>query len=77
MLTCTNAWLDSNELALGTKSEKVVAYTLKGLGVELILACIAITRGVDYLRTVSSDIRRVFLTHQSFADYCEETSDVP
>lgn len=76
MFTCVNAWLDSNELATGTKSEKALAYTLKGLGVEVLLACIGITRGIDYLRTVSADVRRVIMAHQTFAEYCKETSHV-
>lgn len=72
----TNAWLDSNELASGDETEKALAYTLKGLGIDVLLACISITRGVDYLRSVSADIRRAFMAHQSFADYCKETADV-
>ena len=76
MFLFVNAWLDSNELATGTESEKALAYTLKGLGVEVLLACIGITRGTDYLRTVSADIRRAFMAHESFADYCKETNHV-
>lgn len=76
MFLFVNAWLDSNELAGGTESEKALAYTLKGLGVEILLACIGITRGTDYLRTVSADIRRAFMAHESFADYCKETNHV-
>jgi hypothetical protein len=72
MFLCVNAWLDSNELAGGSESEKALAYTLKGLGIEILLACIGITRGTDYLRTVSADIRRAFMAHESFADYCKE-----
>ena len=76
IFTCTNAWLDSNELASGNETEKALAFTLKGLGVEILLTCISITRGVEYLRTVSADIRRVLMAHQSFADYCKETAHV-
>jgi exosortase/archaeosortase len=76
VFTCTNAWLDSNDLAGGSESEKALAYTLKGLGVEVLLSCIAITRGTEYLRTVSADVRRVFMAHQPFADYCKETAHV-
>lgn len=76
MFMFVNAWLDSNELSSGDESEKALAYTLKGLGVEVLLSCIAITRGTEYLRTVSADIRRAFMAHQPFADYCKETADV-
>lgn len=76
MFMCTNAWLDSNELAKGDTSDKALAYTLKGLGIEVLLACVGITRGAEYLRTVSVDIRRAFMTHESFADYCKETPHV-
>lgn len=76
IFTCTNAWLDSNELAPGNETEKALAYTLKGLGVEVLLTCISITRGVEYLRTVSADVRRAFMAHQPFADYCKETTHV-
>jgi hypothetical protein len=72
----TNAWLDSDELAGGSETEKALAYTLKGIGVEVLLACISITRGVGYLRTVSADVRRIIMAHQSFTDYCKETSNV-
>jgi hypothetical protein len=68
--------MDSNELASGNESEKALAYTLKGLGVESLLTCIAITRGVEYLRTVSADVRRLLMAHQTFADYCKETHRV-
>lgn len=76
IFACTNAWLDSNELAAGDETEKALAYALKGLGIEVLLACISITRGVEYLRTVSADVRRIFMAHQTFADYCKETSHV-
>jgi exosortase/archaeosortase len=76
MFTATNAWLDSNELANGDETEKAIAYTLKGLGVDVLLACVSITRGIGYLREVSADIRRVFMAHQSFAEYCKETAHV-
>ena len=76
MFSATNAWLDSNELASGSESDKALAYTLKGLGVDVLLACVSITRGIDYLREVSADIRRVFMAHQSFAEYCKETAHV-
>ena len=72
IFTCTNAWLDSNHLCRGGETEKALAYTLKGLGVEVLLTCISITRGVEYLRTVSVDVRRVFMAHQTFAEYCQE-----
>lgn len=75
MFTCINAWLDSNELCSGDESEKALAYTLKGLGVETVLTCIAITRGTEYLRSVSPDIRRFFMAHQTFSDYCKETNN--
>lgn len=74
--TCINAWMDSNDLASGDETEKALAFTLKGLGVEALLTCIAITRGVEYLRTVSADVRRLLMAHQTFADYCKETHRV-
>ena len=72
MFSSTIAWLDSNELCKGDESDKALAYTLKGMGIDVLLAVIAITRGVEYMRGVSVEVRRVFMAHEPFADYCKE-----
>jgi len=72
MFSSTLAWLDSNDLCKGDQTEKALAYTLKGMGVDVLLAVIAITRGIDYARSVSVNVRKTFMAHQSFSDYCKE-----
>lgn len=76
LFMCTNAWLDSNDLCTGDTSDKALAYTLKGMGVDVLLACITITRGVVYMRSVSVEVRRLFMAYQPFADYLKEQDHV-
>ena len=75
IFTSINAWADANDFQRGTLSEKALAYGLKGGGIEVLLSIIAITRGVDYMRSVSAEIRRVFTAHEPFEEYLKEVED--
>ena len=76
IFTSINAWADANEFQGGTISEKALAYGLKGGGVEVLLSIISITRGVEYMRSVSAEIRRIIMAHETFEEYLEEVKDV-
>lgn len=76
MFTCINAWLDSNDLSSGDTTDKAMAFTLKGAGIDILLSIIAITRGVEFMRSVSKEVRHAFMRNETFADYCKETGDV-
>lgn len=65
-----NTWIDSNELEKrGTYNDFVQAYVLRDWYVELISSVIEITRGYNYMRSVSLAIRDFFSAHESFEDY--------
>jgi hypothetical protein len=72
IFTNINAWADANELQYGTTSEKALAYALKGAGVDIILSVISLTRGVDYMRSISAEVRRIIMAHETFEDYLKE-----
>lgn len=76
IFTSINAWADANEFQHGTMSEKALAYGLKGGGVEVLLSIISITRGVEYMRSVSAEVRRIVMAHETFEEYLEEVKDV-
>jgi hypothetical protein len=76
IFTSINAWADANEFQSGTMSEKALAYGLKGGGVEILLSIISITRGVEYMRSISAEVRRIVMAHESFEEYLEEVKDV-
>ena len=76
IFTSINAWADANEFQNGTMSEKALAYGLKGGGVEVLLSIISITRGVEYMRSISAEVRRIVMAHESFEEYLEEVKDV-
>jgi len=76
IFTSINAWADANEFQRGTVSEKALAYGLKGGGVEVLLSIISITRGVEYMRSISAEVRRIIMAHETFEEYLEEVKDV-
>ena len=76
IFTSINAWADANEFQHGTMSEKALAYGLKGGCVEVLLSIISITRGVEYMRSVSAEVRRMVMAHEAFEKYLEEVKDV-
>lgn len=65
-----NAWLDSNTLEKrGSYNDLVQAYVLRSWYIEIISLVVEITKGSDYLRFVSMEIRDFFSAHESFDDY--------
>jgi hypothetical protein len=71
LITGVNAWMDSNELEKGNDNDKIFAYVLRDWYMELVSFIIYLTRGKDYLRMVSIDIRRFFTDHETFEKYLE------
>lgn len=71
MVTGINAWLDANTLEKGSDNDKVFAYVLRDWYAELIAYVIYLTRGREYLRTVSLEVRNFFTHHESLEAYRE------
>lgn len=74
VMTCINAWMDSDALAK-TKEEKKLhaAWWLKQMGVELYGSIAFLTGGFEHMRAVSLEAREV-LAHEDFADYLKENN---
>lgn len=70
--TGINAWLDANILEKGEKQDRVFAYVLRDVYMEFVSEVICLTRGWEYLRSVSVDVRRFFTHHESLEDYLEK-----
>lgn len=64
IITAINAWLDSNILADGSRSERALAYALRNFDVQVVQAIIYLTRGQAYLRTVSPQLWKLFAAEQ-------------
>jgi len=71
IVTGINAWLDANALEKGTDNDKVFAYVLRDWYAELIAYVIYLTRGRDYMRSVSMQVRNFFTHHETLEQYRE------
>lgn len=72
IMTCVNAWLDSNKLAKSKLArDRQAAWWLKQMGVELYGAVAFLMGGFDHMRSVSVEARSV-LAHEDFVDYEQE-----
>lgn len=69
IVTGINAWLDANTLEKGTQNDRVFAYVLRDWYAELIAFVIYLTRGREYLREVSMDVRNFFTHHETLDEY--------
>lgn len=72
MVTGINAWLDANELEKGSENDKVFSYVLRDWYAELIAFVIYLTRGRDYMRAVSMEVRQFFTHHETLEQYKED-----
>jgi hypothetical protein len=64
-----NAWFDSLNLEKGSDNDKAMAYMLRWYSHEAFIYTIFITRGYDYMRSVSLEVRRFFTGHESLDEY--------
>lgn len=72
IMTCVNAWLDSNKLSESeVQRDRQAAWWLKQMGVELYGAVAFLMGGFDHMRSVSLEARTV-LAHEDFTDYEQE-----
>ena len=71
IITGINAWLDANKLETGSENDKVFSYVLRDWYAELVSFVIYLTRGREYLRTVSMDVRTFFTHHETLEQYKE------
>lgn len=70
--TGINAWLDANVLEKGSENDRVFSYVLRDWYAELISYVIYLTRGRDYMRAVSMDVRQFFTHHETLEQYRED-----
>jgi len=64
-----NAWFDSLDLEKGSDNDKAIAYVIRDYSHEAIIYTIFLTRGYDYMRSVSLEVRKFFTDHESLEDY--------
>jgi hypothetical protein len=64
-----NAWFDSLDLEKGSNNDKAMAYMLRWYSHEAFIYVIFLTRGYDYMRSVSLEVRKFFTGHESLEDY--------
>lgn len=70
-VTGINAWLDANALEKGDANDQAVAYVLRDWHCEFITYVIYLTRGPEYMREVSMDVRKFLMHGESLEDYRE------
>lgn len=73
IITGINAWLDANQLEKGSKNDRVFAYVLRDWYVELLAFVIFVTRGRDFMRSVSMEVRQFFTHHETLEQYLEKS----
>lgn len=72
IMTCINAWLDSNAMQKShLKHERMWAWALKQMGVELYGAMAFLTGGFAHMREIADEIRQL-LAHEAFEDFEKE-----
>lgn len=64
-----NAWVDSMSLEKGSDNDKAIAYVLRDYMHEIFIYTIFLTRGHDYMRSVSLEVRNFFSGHESLEEY--------
>jgi hypothetical protein len=71
MFTGVNAWLDATKMEKGTDHEKSHAYVLRDWYMELLMYVIYLTRGREYMRSVSVEVRAFFMA-ETLEEYKEK-----
>lgn len=73
LISGINAWLDANEYeGNGTDNELVFSYVLRDWYMEFVSFVIYLTRGREYLREVSIEVRHFFTHHETLDEYKEK-----
>lgn len=72
IITGINAWLDSTALENGSDNDKVFAYVLRDWYMEFVAYVVYLTRGRDYMRDTSMEIRQFFTHHETLEEYKEK-----
>lgn len=72
LLIGLNQWLDANKLDKGSKSDRALAYVLRGWYCELVSEAIYLLHGWDRLRDVSMEIKRLFFLYEDLEDFMAE-----
>lgn len=69
LIAGSNAWQDANVLEQGSDNDKAMAYVLRDWYMELLAFVVYLTRGNEYLRKTSLEMRRFFSQHETLAQY--------
>lgn len=68
MIAAISSWQDANTLSKGTRNQRALAYTLRNMDVQIILAIITLTRGRDTARALGPEIWTYFAAEQDDFD---------
>ena len=71
MFASLNAWIDSNELESGDRTDRARAYVLRDMFIEIVLHVIFLIHGRSRMRELSMVVRKFFL-HETIEDYLGE-----
>lgn len=73
LISGINAWMDANELeGNGSGNDHVFSYVLRDWYMEFVSFVIYLTRGREYMREVSMDVRYFFTHHETLEEYKEK-----
>ena len=68
IVVAINAWHDANALQKGDADERMQAFFLRNLGLEIATMCAFLVGGFDHMRKVSLEMRAYF-RHESYFDW--------
>jgi hypothetical protein len=69
LLLAINAWQDANVLEKNTGNDKVYAYVLRNLTLQILPMVIFILHGEKRMRELSLEMHRFFTEHETFEQY--------
>ncbi len=74
LLLSTNAWYDSERMKYGSGEERLMAFFLRNLGLELVQLFAYLIGGWKHMRKISLEARE-FFRHETFEDWVNEHAE--
>lgn len=68
VLVCINAWMDARVMEKGPQEDKIRAFVLRNLGIELVMSAAFLLYGYEHMRNISMEVRR-FFDNEQFAEW--------
>lgn len=68
IVVAINAWHDANDMKDGPAHERMLAFFLRNLGIEVAILCAFLVGGYDHMRKASLEIRR-FFHHETYEEW--------